>query len=223
MADSRDYDATIRAFKEKLQECTVTAVCGREYILVDKLKSWLRSEVSGNTTRASRLFNIVYRRRHPSQPWPPACDFSRGNHSCLLVFCILLELGSGELVEKFQRTDIVDRRLPIDLPSLQEEIAAMRLPAALAERFDEMQRRFCAITFDLDMDRDYIKNQVLPICEKKTINDKGGTAQLWQIAVQEEFVGEKLRNAVALSEFDDSKDLFGKVSYGPSCSHQHSI
>ncbi|KAI9776787.1 MAG: hypothetical protein M1816_005081 [Peltula sp. TS41687] len=208
MADQRslDLDASMRDFQSKLRECTMQAACGRPYVLVAKLTEWLRPIVSGSgsdTTRASRLLVAAYRNRH--QPGLPiSVEQFSGDDCCLLVFCILLTLDWGELVDIFQRCDVVDRLLPIPLRELRAKLETAGLPDAekLATRFDEMQWRFCPARFDLHMGRDHVKNRIIPICRKEEINSKGGTAQLWQIDVQEEFVGCKLKKVVSSSRFN---------------------
>jgi hypothetical protein len=44
------------------------------------------------------------------------------------------------------------------------------------------------------------------------INKKGGTASLWLIEVQEEFVGQSLRDAVSASRFHNPDVALGFVS-----------
>lgn len=191
------------------------ATCGRHYVLVAKLATWLRTKVHPGTPQiqASRLLLAAYRNR--IQPGLPIHveQFSPGEDCCILVFSILLELGKGEFVHICQRQNIVDRHLPMDSRSLRRKLAKESIPnpEELAIKFDDLQWRFCAAKFNLDIDRDHVKNVIIPICSKEMINAKGGTAQLWQIAVQEEFVGSKLKEAVSSSGFDDPRDNFGYV------------
>lgn len=207
MADQRslDHDASLRDFELKLQECTMQAVCGRPYVLVAKLTEWLMAKVGSgsNITQAGRLLLAAYRnRRQPGRPI--SVEQFSGEDRCLLVFCILLRLGSGELVDTFQRHDIVDRRLPISLLNLRRDLETAGLPNAkqLVTDFDKIQWRFCPVRFDLHLSRRFHRNKIIPICKKEEINSKGGTAGLWQIAVQEEFVVGKLKDAVSSSRFN---------------------
>ena len=191
------------------------ATCGRSYVLVAKLTKWLRSKV-GYTIRASRLLQAAYRdRAKPGLPITAEQLIPGEHYCCLIVFSILLKIGAGQLVHTFQRAEIVDGALPIDLRSLKIKLAAVdsNIAEELISKFDEMQWRFCAVKFDLDISRDYVKNRIIPICRKERINSKGGTAQLWQIEVQEEFVGHKLREVALSSRYDDPKDDFGYVSH----------
>jgi hypothetical protein len=217
-----DHDLAIREFKAKVIECTDEAICHRQYVLVSKLIQWLKSKVrSGGyeTSQASRLLDAAYRRRiTPALPITKE-QLSDGEDRCLLVFSILLELGRGELIDLLWRREKVDKRLPIALLDLQDTFQALgvRDPYRVAEAFDDLQWRFCAAKFELNMGREYPRQRIMPIRRKLEINEKGGTAQLWQIEVLEEFVGRELRDAVKASAYDP-KDGLGKVSLSrPSC------
>jgi hypothetical protein len=219
------HDAVIRDFQATLRDCTVPAACSRSYVRTTKLTEWLKGQVgpSSHTTQASLLLEAAY--RHRKQPNPPVSseEISSGENCCLLVFSILLKLGLGELIDRFQRVSIVDKNLPIDPEILQNRLQAMDLApyqlanvANLAEEFDAIQWRFCPAMFDFRVGLDHLPNRIIPIFKKEKINDKGGTAQLWQISVQEEFVSGKIRKACSNSRFHDAKDGFGWVSLIPS-------
>lgn len=211
-----DHDAAIRDFKAMLCQCEMRATCGRTYLRTTKLTEWLRGTAgpSSGITQANRLLAAAYRDR--SQPGLPisAEQLSTGEDRCLLVFSILLELQFGQLIDRFQRLDLVDKHLPIDLWSLQAKLQGLDLPQpkSLANDFNDIQWRYCAARFDLGVGREHPKSKIIPICKKEEINEKGGTARLWQVAVQEEFVGPKIRKAVPNSRFYDPKDNFGWVS-----------
>ena len=136
-----------------------------------------------------------------------------GEPSALLVFAILLELSSGAFIDWFLRYDL-DSSLPIDLLQVRTKLSEF-LPDSVAEhfaeRFDRKQWRYCAVTFELGMSKEYERNRILPFCTKKPIMTKGGMADLWCIQVHEEFVGEDLRKAVTYS-----KALSPKVEDGQS-------
>lgn len=115
----------------------------------------------------------------------------------------------------FQRQGIVDHHLPMDLGILQSKLRSLKElpdPEEFAVRFDEMQWRFRPVQLDLEMGYFYEENMTIPIHGKKRINSKGGTAEVWQIFVLEEFVSEDLRKLVKTSRFDNPKDDLGYVS-----------
>jgi hypothetical protein len=74
-----------------------------------------------------------------------------------------------------------------------------------------MQWRFCPAMFDLHMTNEYVKFRIIPIHRRHTINNKGGTARLWQIAVHEEFVSQELRQVVSKSKSKEEVPDFGYV------------
>jgi hypothetical protein len=215
----RGDDDAKQAFDNMLEQCTVLAVCGRKYILTKKLQEWFRSTVhldpksrDRTTTQAERLLYHIYRKHDQTIDLPlgPA-NVLRGRKCCLLVFSILLQLGHGHQIDKFQEMDLIDRRLPIDVHELGKKLSD---DLKLAEDFDGLQWQYCPDTFDLEMNGQYHQKRVIPICRKKTIK-KGGTAEVWQIVVQAEFVGDKLKESVQddpLASFDDPK--YGKVTIG---------
>jgi hypothetical protein len=216
MADHRAFDPNvpIRDFKAELDTCMMTGMCGRPYIRVAKLIKWLKSEASPGS-RVSQVERLLYAAYHDRIELPISIrQVCRSDNCSLLVFSILLELGYGGLFDRFQRQGIVDKHLPIDLRNLKYLLEPLRLPNAteLAGQFDRKQWAYCAVKFDLYLGQDYPKNRIIPICSKEEINTKGGTARLWQIEVQEEFVGQQLREVVSTSSFDSPHDDFGPVS-----------
>src|SRR5204862_5856837 len=110
---------------------------------------------------------------------------------------------------------IMDAALPFDALKLQTILERIGIPNAgtVAERSDAAQWSYCPVKFDLRVGRNYSRNQIIPICRKRPINQKGGTASLWLIEVQEEFVGDLLKDAVPASRFHNPDDGLGFVSY----------
>jgi hypothetical protein len=210
-------DHVVVEFKEMLKKCTLKAACGSEYVLVEKFTNWLRSKrPRSNRSYAYRLLEVVYSSRSKYEPAPPISDESLCNprDGCLLVFTILLELGRGDLIAGFHRQGIADS-LPIDLLTLRSTLARIdvsELPDAtdLADKFDQMQWRFCAKQLSLYMGRDLPDNTIIPIHKKEKIK-KGGTAEVWMILVLEEFVSEDLREVAKSSGFLDPSDGLGFV------------
>jgi hypothetical protein len=214
MSDS--HDAAICDFKKVLNQYTIKACCGRPYVRVSKLTEWLRSKYYDKWTQADRLLEAAYRHRVlPALPInkEELCD---GEDCCLILFSILLDLGRGELINQLRRQDKVDRHFPINLLELTRIFRDMNIEDAdmVAEAFDRLQWKFFPARLDLGA-REYPPNRVLPFCRKAPINDKGGTAQLFQIEVLEEFVSPKLREAVEQSRYENDDDKLGPVSHYP--------
>jgi hypothetical protein len=83
-----------------------------------------------------------------------------------------------------------------------------------ARKFYNRQWAFSPATFDLHLGQEWAKNRVIPICNKEEIN-VGGTAKVYQIEVQEEFVGEQLKEVVSASRYNNPNDRLGYVSFFP--------
>jgi hypothetical protein len=208
---SLQNDTIFQEFERKLKECTVVATCGRPYVLISEFTAWLERKAriwSGgqeiNTSPANLLLDATYRTWNPAPPID-VYKLLKGSGRCLLVFSILLEAGVGNCLHKFTRKEKFDSDLPIALYTLKQIFADTGVPEPnqRAEEFNAMQWRFCPARFDLDMDHDFWKDRVLPICNKQEINlTKGGTAKLWQITVLEEFVEEDLRKVAKNSRYD---------------------
>ena len=197
--------AVVREFKAKLEECTDRAICGRDYVFVAKLTGWMKSMRSGgSTSQAACLLRAAYSRRtSPGLPGETDRLFvGDRKESALLLFAILLELDSADLIHLFLRHDL-HKHLPIDLYQLRDKTAKMiddrNQAELLAKHFNEAQWRYCQATFDLNMGIDFERRRILPICAKQQINNKGGNAELWWIQVPEEFVSKDLQKAIACS------------------------
>ena len=205
------HDDIMRDFAVTVQKCERKAACGRHFICVEKLKSWMYPQVEG-------LLDAAYRRQnYPGLPIHPRTVRRRDNDS-LLVLSILLELDRGDLIDSFYELGLV-AKLPVDLATLKARLRGDNKMSdseaeSLAERFDEKQWRYCAEKFYLDARRNYVSsNQIIPISRKEAINTKGGTATVWQIEVLEEFVEESLRSVVSTSRFKRPNDDLGYVSH----------
>ncbi|KAI4218743.1 MAG: hypothetical protein L6R36_008776 [Xanthoria steineri] len=202
------YASSLPDLKDKVNACTQTAICGRSYILVTELKRWLRSPIkcpSGkNTNQVGRLLVATY----GNQVVPSSTlKLWETDSCCLLVFCILLLIDKGDLIEVFQTFNILDQHLPIPLHQLREKLKPSHEVQdywKVAAAFDQKQWAFCPAKFELHRAREYTEHSILPICRKEKINEKGGTAKLWWIDVKEEFVGNALKQAVAFSRYNYS-------------------
>ena len=190
-----------KEFIGKLNEYTRKAACGRHFILVDRLQDWLRSPVGGEGTYASRLLHrVAYSDRHKPGVPMTSDKFKPGDDCCLLVFSILQKLGRGDLIDIFSRKKKVDKLLPIPRHDL-DAIANDGGYPGLSSEFFELQHRFRPASFDLYDRNDWGEDKVVPIYQKNSIK-AGGTAQLWQIDVPEEYVGHSLRDISSGSRFN---------------------
>jgi hypothetical protein len=208
-----DAVSILDEYRSRLRKYTARAVCGREFVFVEKLKEWMKSSLSS----LGRLIDAAYHGRHQvhhfSMPKPERICSDDDHHCCLVVFSILLDIGAGHHLHRFQR-EVTDRRLPIELKTLEKVLTRMRCfdnARQLAEAFYRAQWRYCAAYFELSVAKDYLdENQIIPIIAKRGIKE-GGTAHLSVIVVPEEFVGPELRAIVDRSKFEDPNDDLGCV------------
>ncbi|KAI9744665.1 MAG: hypothetical protein M1818_002194 [Claussenomyces sp. TS43310] len=222
-----EHTRAIIDFEAQLEGCTIKTpdppiACGRSYVRVSKFTEWLGSEATlrGNTTtQTSRLLEYAYRNWPQHARTMTRAKLFDSESPCIIIFCILLKVGWGELIHLFRKRQKVDKHLPIDLLSLKKifgQIAQvpglprpLLTPDELAAAFDREQWQFCPATFDLDEDPDFHRKRIIPIFRKEIINMKGGTASLWQVEVLEEFVGKRLREVVKTSLYNGDQDHLG--------------
>jgi hypothetical protein len=206
-AETERLDNRMELFQQKLKSLTKQAACGRSFVFVEELKKWL---LDLDYNRVGDLLNEAYA-GHALLPAPNISEhISIGSDCSLLVFSILLSIRQGHLIHIFIRKDIVDRNLRTEQAAEAHirkflEREHIQDAAEVARKFAQTKWSFCAPVFDLRMGHDYGTEVVLPIHKMRSMSDKGGTANLWEISVPEEFISEKLRKAVADSRYWDKK------------------
>ena len=198
--------------RQKTKEYTVEAVCGRHYVRVEALKAWMREELQP-------LIDYVYKYDY-RKPFEAADIDGRSHGQYLLVWAILLNIETGDYgkyIESFRTHHIDDRKIPVQIAELREVFERNNsdsdplFPEHLCKEFAEQQWRYRAVQFERNMSTDCREREILPICKKARIKT-GGVAEVSQIAVQEEFVDERLRKAVCNNPHAIYDDLeYGKV------------
>lgn len=199
-----------------------TYCCTKAFYDTDKIVDWmlLRNGQSEQTNAAALLSaaqdNYPYYRHEPSRP--KASDLGKGGRDCYIVFAILLNLNHGFMIHTFQRFGITDGNLRNEtLPSLD----ALKLNLQghvqdvdkLISDFDNMRFMFQRVSMDLNMSAVYLDSQqgrwISPFCRRKLINNKGGTAQVWEVSVQDKLLSPELKERLKRSEYEDP--TYGKV------------
>ncbi|KAI1386093.1 uncharacterized protein F4822DRAFT_305220 [Hypoxylon trugodes] len=204
---------TFSIFRQKLQnEWKFTAYCGREYYCTNNMVEWmLHMDAEKPTTNAGLLLTEVYESL-PSRPHRhESSQISHGERRCLIVFAILLELGYGHLIEAFQRYGIVDSKLPdrgkfdVHFPIKYFKNGGATESNQFWECFQERVWQYYPCALEFRMRATFLDSRyIMPFCKRQPINDKGGTAQVWEVAVQESLVPPKLAEAVKRSKYLDS-------------------
>lgn len=121
-----------------------------------------------------------------------------GDNCCVLVFSILVMKDCGRLVLLFQSAGITDKRLEeptYDQSKLRETLEKHGIANIhkIMEQFDREKRAFCPVSLSFRMDRDFHSGLILPFCDLRKVNEKGGTASVFQVAVQKEFVCDEIK------------------------------
>jgi hypothetical protein len=195
------------SFLSKLKSCTMHNAIGGTWINTRPLLAWILEKVDQQVTRLEHLLDYAY--SASMVPSIKASDLSRSGEASLIVFSLLLELRHGHLIHRFWRHGLNDSRLPFDKGSLD---SVLMEHVSLVSQILLAQWKYCPIIFDLDMALELPAKAVLPIIQRQRINDKGTTAQLWEISIPEEYVGRSLRRAASFSAFSSASDNLGRVS-----------
>ncbi len=195
------HEPILEEFRGKLELYTQEAICGRKFVLVEKLQNWLRSPWNGKVTPANRLLRVAYKDRPEFRPLTDEI-FKPGDNCCLLVFCILQLIECESAIEAFCTNQKDDRLLPMRLDTIQATFRSAHIQDPDApSKFFELQHRFKPARFELHAIKNWDQDTIIPIVRHNPIK-AGGTAKLYQIDVPEEFVGEKLRYVCAGSRFN---------------------
>lgn len=224
-----DHEWTFTAKIACYQDCEMAEHCNCERPFVDFREAirWMKRSDSDDSARSNEAFPNARRllieihdkmKKHMVFPFPIQPQRILEGRSCsILVFCILLELGAPDLIDIFQDAGVYDSQLTIDLPSsLSETLRLKRIPHVtdLLAQFEEIKWNYLPVDLRLHMNENFERhNVVIPFCRRRQVNDKGGTASVFHVLVQEKFIEDpKLREALAKSLLTDPK--FGPVSTG---------
>lgn len=214
-------------FKAVLESCKRTSVIHvppRDFILVDGLLEWYRSEPEHEpgTTNAGRLLRAVL--VHGSRdPIPPKLiqdllqAMTPGEDCWLMVFTILLQLRKGKYIGRFCDSRIRDHRLPLSLGDLCTYIWEIpgflsheerQEPEQFARQFAELQHQLCTQN-SLDSENGRIDPMgILPICTMDPI--KPGS-RVYQIEIPHECVPNKIVKRIKPKPHE-KEDKNGEVS-----------
>ncbi|GAP90375.1 putative serine threonine protein kinase [Rosellinia necatrix] len=207
---------------------TGKAVTGRQYIRTRQMVKWMEaSESSDASTNGGRLLDEVCQANNPISKFPAVkWEYLSGRPHWVVEFGLLTILGYGHLIEIFRRHEIRYDVSPWDTDNIREKLRGHinndgRLEIFMLD-FERRRWEFNPVQFELGMDKALHEQCVLPFCARSRINHKGATASLWEIAVEEDFIEESLRDAIKGSRYKH-KDFgscyrFALKSYGEQCS-----
>ncbi|KAH7128547.1 hypothetical protein B0J11DRAFT_273614 [Dendryphion nanum] len=215
-----DHEWTFAAKIACYQDCEIAEDCACERPFVDfqEVIRWMKRSDSDDSAQSGEAFPNARRllieihdkmKKHRVFPFPVKHQsILEGRNCCILVFCVLLELGCGELIDIFQDAGVYDSSLKFALPSsLSETLQSNHIShvADLLASFEERKWSYLPLDLRLEMDENFERqNFVIPFCRRRQVNDKGGTASVFHVLIQEKFIEDPdLKNALKKSLLTD--------------------
>ncbi|KAI8951168.1 hypothetical protein F4801DRAFT_578708 [Xylaria longipes] len=206
---------TLKSFTDHMRDQWMGEdVDGRKYVRTRRMIDWMRrSESNREIANGGLLLDDVYEApQKPSSEFRPVEWMQLSNDNCIILFGLLIVLGYGHLIDEFRRHSIQDYLRQtgdiIEQHMLKDHFESSTSLRKFMNDFERRRWEFSPVEFDLAMDI-ILKDRrcVLPFCHKQRINHKGATAELYEVAVEEDFVQESLRVAIQSSRYNDP--IFG--------------
>ncbi|KAI1760751.1 hypothetical protein GGR53DRAFT_62938 [Hypoxylon sp. FL1150] len=204
----------ISIFQHKLKyEWKSKASCGRHYYRTNDILKWMRSSSPNKRiSNTDRLLIEAHEAYEPTLKIPNSDEVDNQDSCCLNVFAVLLELNYGHLILLFQRYRITDKSFH-DLPnkeSLEQDLLRKALISDAKDFWERFQEKMwlypCPL--GLHMTSAFLDpgrgRWVMPFCKRQPISMKGGTASVYEVAVEESLVPLSLQAKISSSAYDDN-------------------
>ncbi|KAF4634094.1 hypothetical protein G7Y89_g4015 [Cudoniella acicularis] len=147
--------------------------------------------------RLNRLLTEVYQPEHP--PTYPEAILRRYTS----VFCILLEIGKGNLIHHFTEHDSLrDSRLPFDPSVPPPQLSKTSVDEETYQKFCDKQWRYAVPIFERLLDKSFSPEQILPIVHREPLGLGQGGAKIWRIAIHEDYNRLQMKNTKLNSNAD---------------------
>jgi hypothetical protein len=207
-----------------------SCVCRCHIIHVAQLEAWMTTQASetSTNTKAGRLLGEM----HPKYKGYSAFEFPisqeplfTGDRRSLRVFGMLLQQERGELVGLFHDAQIYDKYLNLredqDAPNhpklreiLREKCISNTTIDCIVQDYEQEKWSYCPPLDELTlhMEADFVGTKtIMPFCRRQRINNKGGTASVYWVAIQTDLIADqRLREVLEKSIYNDPD--FGLVS-----------
>ncbi|RYN24089.1 hypothetical protein AA0112_g9043 [Alternaria arborescens] len=194
-----------------------TCSCLRHIVHVEALRAWWMRTTSDTAgyTRLKRILDDLEPADH--QLFPVEQKWLSGDYSCLTVFSLLLEQGRHYLINAFHDAGMNDKNLEYETQnsdsSLRRSLAKVANRGDVDRILEDFQRErwaYCPLKLEMHMDRYLQSTRIIPpFCRKIKLGEKGGTASIYWVTVQEMLVtDDSLKNAIQDSAYHDED--FGK-------------
>ncbi|KAF2823723.1 hypothetical protein CC86DRAFT_59153 [Ophiobolus disseminans] len=188
-----------------------TCVCQRHIVHVDAMKQWwLRKTSEPDQTKLLRLLDEMPDEMHPARKFPLAIHkLFTEKRSGLTVFSLLLKQNRGHLMDRFYDSGIHDNHLAIVRDDALRNNLRRIMPHdevnAVLDDFNKHKWQFCPMELNLHMSHSLQGTKTIPpFCHKIKMGEKGGTASIYWVAVEKNFISdEKLRIVIEDSLYED--------------------
>lgn len=193
----------------------------RHFVRTTLLEEWMaQRETTTSKTNGERLIDEV---KPFSWLGTSPKSIFEGDKSCILVLSCLLQQvhgtegrskeGHGNLIYIFQKAGIIDKGLqhaPSRFETLRKGLEFKRIPGveAIIEHFERKMWAYCPLYLQENCDMDIGSKLFLPFITHDLVGS-GGTATVFKVRVQQEFVPTKIREHLG-SPLEDEK--YGAVS-----------
>lgn len=180
--------------------------CLRHVIHIAELKRWWK----GSLQQVLHEMGIKSPQIFPVEP-----SLFSGEDSCLSVYSLLLKQDRGHLIERFYQCGMTDKRLEmissvVDETRLRDDLTEVVSRDEVDRITTDFQRErwaYCPLELRLNMDRHLQSTKIIPpFCQKIKLGEKGGTASIYWVTVQENYISDQgLKDAVEKSLYYDTE------------------
>lgn len=199
--------------RSKLLELTEkSAFDGRPFVLTQELAHWFQAPADDKPEESNwkHLTSAISTRRGISRLALHHLKLD----SYMKIICTLIQIGCTSAVKVFVRNNITDSTLPLQLERLENLASTFTsnlFPKEVTLEFYRVQWRYFPAQFNLGRSYTLDRDTVVPICSSELVG-VGNTAQVYQIAVPEEFVGKELSATLSWAKFKDERHQGVSVS-----------
>ncbi|KAL2405854.1 hypothetical protein ABEF95_000368 [Exophiala dermatitidis] len=205
---------TCEIFRQKLSGMWYhSEACGRKFLDHTKLVEWMTAtEPNGEVKNVARILReLRHQRKDELFSGPRSRTITTGKNKSILVLSILLEMGCGDLIVTFREANIVDSALAHApyyeqhlFPKLKTALGSEEEADSFMKEFYQRRWSFIPVCIDYNMSPTLQSgDHVLPFLKKESINTKGGTAEVYQVLIKEDYIGDNMRRAIEKSKFYD--------------------
>jgi hypothetical protein len=166
-------DLTVKPFITPIKgEPTVS---DQHFVLTKQLKTWMTEIPPGSKHSIGK--RLLYKTYWAGGHDLPPLEVDYALNTCVLVFCILLELDCAYLLHEFVRYGLRDSKFPKDDIALEQSLKKMGYlkqdDMSKLSGFGDTQWKYFPAHLERDMDIVWSLKRRLPFCDRQPLSDKG--------------------------------------------------